>query len=533
MKRTIPTTANAFPSKWQRPLLNGLLLLGLCLRVATIFWGTPFVPYARSFHPDEAKAYQMTANFPEVYFTDERFLPYGTAFSYTLGMVLWPVKAVLVYALDHPDWNLIAAWMAARLAGVLLGTATIVLGYRLAVRLSDRATAMLAAAFIATSFYHTMNSAFGTLDVPMSFLLMANFLLCFRLIEQPSRLAACLFGVATAYLVGTKLTGVVFLAVPVLLAFYGRFPRQHVAAYLLTAGAVFIAFHPHLLLNTRAYFEVYRAQEADWNGRMMGSFVQSLGTWMQSTTKAMGIPMATLALAGAFMARMKAPKIYRVALLLVVVLSYALWSGYFPARFVILVIPILCIFAAGCCTTVMNSHIRPVKLVGAAMAVAGLTSSLYLCGSGIWIRWNDPRPAAARYLAETIPAGTTIGLSSISERYRWNRHPWRYPKIDFSKYREAPLWEYPEVVVTSEKDLESIAYALRSDALRPDLTWDPAKNKEWYMFSPPSPRLLAFYRRLLDPVSSPYRRIKSFSIPVNVPVEFAPTGIHIYRKVAD
>ncbi len=81
MRRSLaqPRATESIPVAWW----CALLFIAFALRIATIAWGTPLLPFTHSFHPDEAKAYMMTAQFPGVYFNDQRYLQYGTAYNYT------------------------------------------------------------------------------------------------------------------------------------------------------------------------------------------------------------------------------------------------------------------------------------------------------------------------------------------------------------------------------------------------------------------------------------------------------------------
>src|SRR3989338_3743422 len=123
--------------KHERTLLIAIVLVGFALRIATVLWGTPILPYHRSYHPDEPKLYKVTADFPRVYWTDQRTLVYGTAVSYTLGVLLLPVKAVFMAVPDLSQHYVTFVWLISRLLAVCLGTGTVWLGYAVARRLFD------------------------------------------------------------------------------------------------------------------------------------------------------------------------------------------------------------------------------------------------------------------------------------------------------------------------------------------------------------------------------------------------------------
>ncbi len=526
-------------------ILVVILLVGLCLRVACILWGVPVLPYHSSYHPDEPKVCKMTAEFPRVYLTDERFLMYGTVFPYTLGVLLLPLKMIVVALLGRADAYPTIAWIASRVGSVFCGVGTIVLLFVVARRLFDSRTAILSAAFLATSFYHTMNSAIATLDVPMSFLLMVNIVLWLRACERPGRFAYGLLGVASGLLMGTKITGGLLLVVVLIIGVVSRFgeasaraplskrvePRRSFpVTYLLGALVTFAIFHPHVFLHPERYLEVYLSSKVDWIDRKWVMPVEAITRVVSSTLTAVGAPVALLAIPGAAMVPPRLRGVH-AGLLLFIGLYYGIWRWFFPARYAIPIAPILCLFAARTCSAGIDQRSAVVKWTGCALAGVTIGYSLYLCIAGIAIRFSDTRPAAARYLAHSVPPGTTVALSTVSESYPWRHHAWHYPVVDFSMVRETSLLEEPELVVTSSYDLARIEEALQSDKLLPGYQWDPAWNRAWYRYSPPTPRLFQFYEQLLAS-SGAYALVKTFKTPVPVPIEFPPPEIRIYQRRA-
>jgi hypothetical protein len=218
----------------------------------------------------------------------------------------------------------------------------------------------------------------------------------------------------------------------------------------------------------------------------------------------------------------------RTLLVLFIALTLGFWRGRTVPRFVIGFAPILCCFAARACARLMEQPHRMARALGVGLAAVSLGSSLYLCGSGIRIRLQDTRPLAARYIAETLAEGTTVGLASMTEEHH---HTWRYPAVNFSKFRETSFLDEPQILIVSSLDLDPIREALRSDKLLPGYRWDPAWNKRWYRYTPPSPRVFAFYDALLRG-ESPYVLERQWTPTVNVPIEFPPPTIWIYRKRA-
>ena len=150
-------------------LLLIILLLSLIVRLLPIFWGVPLNPYVKNFHPDEPKVYFGIMNFPRSYFSFTQFKGYGTFIQHSLGFLFIPLKLVKVFG--NYDLYSILVIVLARFFNIIMGTATILLTYILAVRIFEKKTALIASALLALSFFHVLNSSVITLDVVMSFFL--------------------------------------------------------------------------------------------------------------------------------------------------------------------------------------------------------------------------------------------------------------------------------------------------------------------------------------------------------------------------
>src|SRR5687767_10070886 len=154
-------------------LLSFILLIGFLCRAATLWWGLPYSAESNYFHPDEVKSWSSTVGFPENYFVSTNYL-YGTAVQYAVGLVLLPLKLLVVYGLGLPDAYPVMAVVLFRVINILLGTASILLAYRLGQRAIDERAGLITAAFLAVAFMPALCSPLTTLDVPMSFLVVAG-----------------------------------------------------------------------------------------------------------------------------------------------------------------------------------------------------------------------------------------------------------------------------------------------------------------------------------------------------------------------
>src|SRR6185369_5026690 len=124
------------------------------------------------------------------------------------------------------DVYLLGVWIVSRCVSVLLGTWSVYLTYRFTARLFDPTAGLVAAAFLSVSFYHCLHSPLAALDVPLSFLLLVNCLLALRAIETDRVRDFAWLGIASGFLLGTKIVAVVFFLVPLLLIAFRNYPKS-------------------------------------------------------------------------------------------------------------------------------------------------------------------------------------------------------------------------------------------------------------------------------------------------------------------
>ena len=156
-------------------LLAGILVLAASVR----FWGLGFgLPHTQA-RPDETQIIDVT-----LYFLQGDFKP---AFYDYPWLYMWVLTGLyLVYYV----WgvatgsfgsvaDLVASWpvrwepffLISRALSATAGVATVFVVYRLARKLWDEATALVAALFLALVFIHARDSHFGTTDTAMTLLI--------------------------------------------------------------------------------------------------------------------------------------------------------------------------------------------------------------------------------------------------------------------------------------------------------------------------------------------------------------------------
>lgn len=520
----------------QRHPLALLVSAALVLRLATLTWGIGLGRFSGWYHPDESKAWSSVVGFPGNYLTNRNFL-YGTALQYTLGTLLLPFKYLWHYG--HPLVPSLTyvqfAVLAVRAVHAVLGALTVALIYRLALRLWDRPTALLAAALLAVSFYHTLDSAFATLDVPMGFLVTLGLLLAAGAADAPGPREFAALGLVVGFLAGTKITGAALAVVPVAMALGApRAERGRWVAGTAIAAAVavtvFALSTPHVVLHPRAYLEFMAGQRLFYVDRYEQTPPAVALAWLRAMWIALTPPVALLALAGLVTGR-AAPASRRVecGVLAFVAAQVLIWRGYLPPRFLLPLAPVLCAYAARALVLMSRAHAEALRRTGVALTALVPALSLAAVAGGIWTRWHDPRTSAARAIARLVPAGSTVGFATTGRAEAWTTHAWRYPVVDTIRHPLVAAQDGPAFLVVTGWTLDPMREALASGRLGPGDAWPDSLATFWYRYQVPAPEDFRFYARLLEGRSG-YVPIGCWRPATPLPPEFSDQSVGLYRR---
>jgi hypothetical protein len=310
-------------------------------------------------------------------------------------------------------------YTAGRAIGVATGTATIAVLYRLVVRLTDHRTAIAAALFLAVSPLHVRDSHYVKHDVPatlaivLAYLAMTRVWPCARP-EGPRQRDTIMAGAACGVAFSTHYY-CVFLAMPLALVILQGWRGRGGTACLrqLVYGAaaslvIFLALSPFLLAEPLTAWRDLTANRQIVIDRAVtsGAFAPAVRYLEMLWRETVGQPVALFAVIGVMSMLASAPA--RAILLLAFPLPFLLFiANTAPAsRYLNPVLPFLSIFAAWALARLTRAQ-RPaifwslLALVAAPGAYASITSDLFL-------RQDDTRTLAERYIEANVPEGATI-----------------------------------------------------------------------------------------------------------------------------
>ena len=357
---------------------GALLLLALIVAVAFLVraWGIEFgLPNKRA-RPDEAFLVGLAIRALRGDLNPHSFL-YPSLFMYFMsGVYLAWYGLGRFTGTFSSGREFIALWysapggflLAARWVSVVLGTANVVLVYRIGGLLFDRRVGLLAAFFLALSFLHVSQSHFGVTDVPLTFMISWAFLLIVRARAEPSAGRFVWAGIVSGLAAGTKYNALLLAGPLVIVAVERALARRDgavvrralgpIGLFSVAFGVAFLASTPYALLDFPKFWTDLKLQAHILrNGHM---FPVDHAWWVHLRVTlwyGLGPPLFCASLLGfVVLARRDARK--------------ALFFAAFPAAYY---------FVAGSGKTVIVRYVDPLLpflALGAALATVWLAARL-------------------------------------------------------------------------------------------------------------------------------------------------------------
>jgi len=415
-------------------LLAALLVLGAAVRLWGIGFGLPH-PMTR---PDEEFIVSVALRFFSGDF-NPHFFEWPSLYFYVVHLVfrvmsavghvvgIYPDSASFVSAAGDPT----TLHLTLRLMSATAGVLTLLVVWKLAQELFDRATALCATAFLAVAYLHVRDSHFGVLEVPLTLLIATTMWLLLRAWRRPEDLIAWASAGACAGLATSVKYNAAALLVPALVTFIlavlatPRENRQRLAA-LPVFGCVFaltfFAGSPYILLDFNAFREGLAAQVVRLTE---GHGIRIEHVWQRHLTFSLwyglGLPVLASAVVGAFVLLLQQPR--SAAFLLAFPASYLLVIGTGHTAFIRYatpLVPFFCILA--------GYAVREVVENLPAVSSSRARSSLLACVVAAWaapslatvVSFNrlltatDTRVIAAEWMTNHFKNGDRVYESGAS-----------------------------------------------------------------------------------------------------------------------
>ena len=259
-----------------------VILVSAALAIAALvrYWGIDFgLPHTRS-RPDEEFLIDSAHLFMQGRL-EPNFYNYPPLYSY--GLTVWYFvyyvwgfitgvfeSPVDVAASWHSRWE--PFFLLSRMQSAALGTATVLVLYRMGLRLFNRETAVVAAFLLALAFLHARDSHFGTADVAMTLMLMLSIHFLIRAHLQPVGYAyvwaGALGGLAMATKYNAALLFVPLAADLVLHVVKSRGARvkaafdRRIVFFAVPFALAFLVAAPYTLLDFERFFETMQSSQA-------------------------------------------------------------------------------------------------------------------------------------------------------------------------------------------------------------------------------------------------------------------------------
>jgi len=423
-----------------RRALMGVLLLALLARV----WGIGFgIPYVNA-RPDETQIAGPAVGFlsgdlrPPLLEWPTLF-PYSVAATYVLYYVVtkpFATYRTLEEFSESRRANISPFIYITRGLAVLMGVLTVWAVYDTARRLFDETVALASALFLALSFLHVRDSHFGVTDIPMTAMVVIAVGAIVRWQKAGGLRLAAVAGLLAGLATSTKYNGLgvaVPFAVAVGVRLFESRGQPRALASMLAAVAVFatalaialFATSPYILIDWSRFVRSVSATQAmitAGHGMVIGR-----GWWYYATVilpAAVGWPMfvaGTLGMAGALLTRFR-----ETAALFAFPIAYYIVAGRgygVFARYILPVIPFLCIGAAWLLVEAMrlltrasSTSVRRLAIAGTVVVVVAPTAyKTYLLDRLLGI--TDNRTVTGRALIDILPPGSVFYQSGETYGY--------------------------------------------------------------------------------------------------------------------
>ena len=437
-------------------VLISILSIGFALRIVGLGVGLPDHP-----DPREPLIAQDILNLIHLESLPQIYNWPGTAWFYLIALIGVVLEA---FGLELTVAQII--WLG-RFINVLLSTATIWLTYRVGIQFYNRSIGLIGSGLLAVAMLHATNeSRFALVDIPATFCVILLLWLCARTQAATVRHVIWL-GVIAGIGFAVKFT-TIFAGLSVVGLLFLRSERFRASDFLLklatiigVAGTTFTLICPYWLIDLfstewNLFFDALFYEASHYQKGHFGLFVTSEIDWFNRFTYlwtllrwGLGTPLALLVIIGTVLAIIQRKDGDKI--LLAFVIPYLLFIGSHKLKFVrhlLLIYPVLTLFAAGCIDRVSTALSRwnwdrrnPILKQWTTL----ILSATILGGVGVYsLIYTAAFANVARSVPTTVEAKEWIE-SNIPPDKAIEREPevlfdWLQPKLDRKVSEEGAEW---------------------------------------------------------------------------------------------
>jgi hypothetical protein len=238
-----------------------LLIIPICLYALACFynlnWGAPFY-----FHPDERNIASSVSQLKFPRQMNPNFFAYGSLPIYTIYFTGVFANALSHTTLPITDVSFSQAIIISRFFSALFSLSLIPCAFLIGKKIKDEKTGLLAALFISTSVGLIQFAHFGTFEMWLTFFTLVLFGICLKIIEKKGFLYIILAGIILGILIGTKISHITLLLLPILALFFKisklsitntlSFLKQ-ITLLLITCALVFSITNPYVLFDYHSF----------------------------------------------------------------------------------------------------------------------------------------------------------------------------------------------------------------------------------------------------------------------------------------
>jgi len=420
------------PPRWSRTswILLAIVTAAFILRVVGLQYGLPAV-----YNPDEVAIMARALSFAKGTLNPGNFL-YPTFFFYVLfgwvgtylGLVWLTGGVTSIAALQELYFtNPTGIYVTGRLLTAVCGTLTVTAVYSLGKRLFDTHVAIAAALFLAVAPLAVRDSHYVKHDIPVTLAIVLAHIAIVRIWpvatdtggprhHVPVAAAACGVAFATHYYS-------IFLVFPLTWAIVQRWRHagwrvvaRHISTAAILCAVVFFVLSPFILVEPLVAWRDITANRQIVIDRAVqnGAFGPAARYAAMLWTDSMGRAVVAIAIAGVAWMSIAAPRLATLLLAFPATFFLFILNTAPASRYLNPVLPFVALFAAWMIDSV-TSRLRLARVAAwAIVACCAVPPVLASAGTDAFLRMDDTRTLAKRFVERTIPAGASILIQPYS-----------------------------------------------------------------------------------------------------------------------